>query len=51
MPTWKSALLTPPLCVPISMPQARQKNGGDQVIGRSRGGLTTKVHSGFFGLS
>jgi len=26
------------------MPPARQKNGGDQAIGRSRGGLTTKIH-------
>jgi hypothetical protein len=24
---------------------ARKKNGGDQAIGRSRGGLTTKIHA------
>jgi hypothetical protein len=36
------------LCVLISMPQARKKNGGHaaQALGRSRGGWSTKIHAG-----
>src|SRR5271165_6938457 len=30
---------------PTSTAPARQKNGEDQAIGRSRGGLTTKIHA------
>ena len=30
---------------PISLLPALPKNGGDQAIGRSRGGLTTKIHA------
>lgn len=35
---------TPRLCVPISTPAGRQKKG-EQAIGRSRGGLSTKIHA------
>ena len=34
----------PPSCVPISTAPAHKKNG-EQAIGRSRGGLTTKIHA------
>ena len=33
----------PPSCAPISTVPAHEKNG-EQAIGRSRGGLTTKIH-------
>src|SRR5436189_5540393 len=33
----------PPLCAPISTVQALEKNG-PQAIGKSRGGLSTKIH-------
>ena len=36
---------TRPLCVHISTVPAPKKNGEDQAIGRSRGGLTTKIHA------
>ena len=32
-------------CELISMLRARQKNGTDQALGRSRGGLSTKIHA------
>ena len=34
----------PPSCAPISPAPGREKNG-PQAIGRSRGGLTTKIHA------
>jgi transposase len=34
----------PPLCAPTSIAPGREKNG-PQAIGRSRGGLTTKIHA------
>ena len=34
-----------PLCVHISTVPAPKKDGEDQAIGRSRGGLTTKIHA------
>ncbi len=34
----------PPSCALISIVPAREKNG-PQAIGRSRGGLTTKIHA------
>jgi hypothetical protein len=39
------------LCVLISIAPAPKKTGEDQAIGRSRGGLSTKIHTlvdGFF---
>jgi transposase len=36
--------LTPLLCAPTSTALAREKNG-TQAIGRSRGGLSTKIHA------
>jgi len=33
------------LCAPISIAPAPQKSGEDQAIGRSRGGLSTKIHA------
>lgn len=44
MPTWKKSSSTPPSSVPIRW-LAPQKNGSDQAIGRSRGGLATKIHA------
>lgn len=41
--TWSSYLSTRPSCVPTSTLRAPKKTG-DQEIGRSRGGLTTKLH-------
>jgi hypothetical protein len=32
------------LCAPISTAPAPKKTGEDQAIGRSRGGLSTKIH-------
>ena len=32
------------MCGPINTAPARQKNGGEDASGRSRGGLTTKIH-------
>ena len=32
-------------CAPISTAPAHKKDGGDEAIGRSRGGLTTKIHA------
>ena len=32
------------MCGPINTAPARPKNGGEEAIGRSRGGLTTKIH-------
>src|SRR5437867_1025373 len=34
----------PPSCALTSIARAREKNG-EQAIGRSRGGLTTKIHA------
>jgi transposase len=45
MPIWKSSLLMPQLSEPTSIQQTHQKNSNDQAIGRSRGGLTTKIHA------
>jgi transposase len=36
---------TRPLCAPISTAPALKKDGRDQAIGRSRGGLSTKIHA------
>jgi hypothetical protein len=33
------------LCAPISIAPAPKKAGEDQAIGRSRGGLSTKIHT------
>ena len=46
-PILKSCSSTPQLSVPISAPQGLEKNGAHQhqAIGRSRGGLTTKIHA------
>ena len=43
MPIWSTCSSTPPLFVPTSILSAPKKAGG-QEIGRSRGGLTTKLH-------
>ena len=48
-PTLRKSSLTVRLCVPTSMPPARQKKG-EQAIGRSRGGLSTKIHALVDGL-
>ena len=37
--------MTAPLCAPISIAPAPKKSGEDQAIGRSRGGLSTKIHA------
>lgn len=37
--------MTAPSCVPISIAPAPKKAGEDQAIGRSRGGLSTKIHT------
>ena len=34
-----------PRCEPISTRRERKKNGLDQALGRSRGGLSTKIHA------
>lgn len=43
MQTWSNYSLIPPLFVPTSIRQAPEKSGS-QEIGRSRGGLTAKLH-------
>src|ERR1700689_3462867 len=48
-PTLRKSSLTVRLCVPTSMPPARRKKG-EQAIGRSRGGLSTKIHALVDGL-
>src|SRR5471032_1259309 len=49
MPTSRRSISTAPLCVPISMrPVPRKK--GEQALGRSRGGLSTKIHACVEGL-
>lgn len=49
MPISRKSSSTAPSCVPISMPLARPKKG-DQALGRSRGGLSTKIHALVDGL-
>jgi hypothetical protein len=44
-PIWKNCSLMRRLSVGASTRQARQKNGSNQAIGRSRGGLSTKAHA------
>ncbi len=48
-PISKKYFWTAPWCVPISMQQALPKKGA-QALGRSRGGLTTKIHACVEGL-
>src|SRR5882762_3962950 len=48
-PTLRRSSSTVRLCVPTSMLPARPKKG-DQAIGRSRGGLSTKIHALVDGL-
>ena len=49
MPILRKCFWIPPLCAPTNTQPAPQKNG-DQALGRSRGGLTTKIHSLVEGL-
>ena len=43
--TWKSYSSTQRLSAHTNTQLGHQKNGRDQAIGRSRGGLTTKIHA------
>jgi transposase len=43
-PTTNTRQSTRALSGPINTAPAREKNGGEEAIGRSRGGLTTKIH-------
>jgi Transposase DDE domain len=43
MPTTNICCLTPPSCEPTSK-RRRGERGADAALGRSRGGLTTKIH-------
>ena len=37
--------MAPQRCEPTSTRREHQKKGGDQALGRSRGGLSTKIHA------
>jgi len=42
---WKNFSSILRLCVPTNTLLVLKKNGGDQALGRSRGGLSTKIHA------
>ena len=45
LPTPSMRRSTAPSCAPLSTAPAPKKPGEDQTIGRSRGGLSTKIHT------